>query len=339
MASPKRQAVAAELPPPAPADRSLAPGRAWRKDRVTPTSSPDRPDPGRTALVTVTYNSGAVLPDFLASLSGQTAENWALIAIDNASSDDTVAQLEAWPGRIHAIERNDENIGFARGTNQGIRMAMEAGFDSVLIINNDTSFGPEFLQDLLYSPHRAAGPILAPLVRYADRDDICWYAGGGFTRLRGGLEVVMNKRPPDDSSEIWPATFAPGCCKLIDMAVFRRIGLFDERFFVYWEDADFCLRCRDAGIPLYVVRHPSLVHKASSLTGGVQSPFFLDQYHRNQIKLIRKRYGPLSLALQTGLIRAKIALRRLLGRDSAEVMRARYRAVGAGLSDQGAGRE
>jgi GT2 family glycosyltransferase len=286
---------------------------------------------GGTALITVTYNSAAVLPDFLASLSSQTAGGWALIAIDNASSDDTVAQLEAWTGPCHAIVRNADNLGFARGCNQGIRLAMEAGFESVLLINNDTAFDAGFLGQLLHSPHRAAGPILVPVVRNAGEGGGYWYTGGRFTWLRGGFQVVMETRLPGGEAELWQADFAPGCCKLIDMEVFRRIGLFDEQFFVYWEDADFCLRCRDAGIPIFVVRHPALDHKASSLTGGSQSPFFLDQYHRNQIKLIRKRYGRISLAAQAVQIAAKVALRRLIGRDTTAVMRARYRAMATEL--------
>jgi hypothetical protein len=74
-----------------------------------------------------------------------------------------------------------------------------------------------------------------------------------------------------------------------------------------------------------------LDHKASSLTGGDRSAFFIDQYHRNQIKLIRKHYGRVSLAMQSILIAAKIAFRRLQGRDPSAVMRARYRAVMAEL--------
>jgi GT2 family glycosyltransferase len=287
----------------------------------------------RTALVTVTYNSASVLPAFLASLSAQSAGGWALIAIDNASSDDSAARLAAWPGPLHALVRNDENLGFARASNQGISIAMEAGFTSVLLINNDTEFGPDFLQQLLDSPHRQAAPILVPVVRDAAADGY-WYAGGRF-RMRGGLEVVMDKTPPDATSDAWPVAFAPACCKLVDAEIFRRIGLFDEQFFVYWEDADFCLRCRDAEIPILVVRHPELVHHASSLTGGALSPFFIDQYHRNQIKLIRKRYGRASLVVQSALIAAKIALRRLLGRDPSSVSRARLSAVRAELARPG----
>jgi GT2 family glycosyltransferase len=299
---------------------------------------PPRTEPrGGTALITVTYNSAAVLPAFLASLSAQAGDGWALIAIDNASSDDSAARIESWRGPLHALVRNDENIGFARASNQGIRIAMEAGFDSVLLINNDTEFGPDFLQLLLESPHRQAAPILVPVVQDAASGGY-WYAGGRF-RMRGGLEVVMDKAPPDDASEAWPAGFAPACCKLIDVDVFRRIGLFDEQFFVYWEDADFCLRCRDAGIPILVVRNPMLAHHASSLTGGALSPFFIDQYHRNQIKLIRKRYGRASLALQMMLVAAKIAVRRLLGRDRSSVSRARLRAVRAELSGGAAARQ
>lgn len=289
----------------------------------------------RTALVTVTYNSASVLPAFLASLSAQKADGWALIAIDNASSDDSAAQLAAWPGPLHALVRNEENAGFARGSNQGIRMALEAGFASVLLINNDTEFDADFLQRLLTSPHRNAAPILVPVVRDASGDGY-WYAGGRF-RMRGGLEVVMDKAPPDAGSEAWPAAFAPACCKLVDAEVFRRIGLFDEQFFVYWEDADFCLRCRDAGIPIIVVRDPELTHHASSLTGGALSPFFIDQYHRNQIKLIRKRFGRVALWGQSILIAGKALLRLALRKDPAAVTRARFRAVRAELASSGRG--
>lgn len=290
-----------------------------------------KPPSGRTALVTVTYNSGAVLPDFLAALSSQTGDGWALIAVDNASSDDTISQLETWDGPLHAIVGNSENVGFARGTNQGIRVAMEAGFDAVLLINNDTCFDADFLQRLIHSPHRSAGPILVPAVRNADAPDDYWYAGGRFTRLRGGFEVVMDKAPPDRASEIWRADFAPACCKLIDVEVFQRIGLFDEQFFVYWEDADFCLRCRDADIPIFVVRQPSLLHRASALTGGSQSPFFIDQYHRNQIKLIRKRFGRTSRWVQSALIVAKTLVRLLAMRDPPALTRKRLRAIAAEL--------
>lgn len=311
-------------------------GRGAGADGVIQDEEPPLTNPPqqRTALVTVTYNSASVLPAFLASLSAQTGGGWALIAIDNASSDDSAAQVEAWRGPLHALVRNDENLGFARASNQGIRIAMEAGFASVLLINNDTEFGPDFLLRLLESPHRQAAPIIVPVVREAAAGG-CWYAGGRF-RMRGGLEVVMDKAPPDATSDAWPAAFAPACCKLVDAEIFRRIGLFDEQFFVYWEDADFCLRCRDAGIPILVVRHPELVHHASSLTGGALSPFFIDQYHRNQIKLIRKRYGRASLAVQSLLIAAKIAARRLLGRDPSSVSRARWRAVRAALSGRAA---
>jgi GT2 family glycosyltransferase len=306
---------------------------------VTPVQSPERAGHGRTALVTVTFNSAGVLPDFLASLSLQDNREWSLIVIDNASGDGSTALLEAWDGPLHALVRNAENVGFARGSNQGIRMAMEAGYDAVLLINNDTSFAPDFLSKLLHSPVRDQAPIVVPVVRHAGRSDRCWYAGGHFARRWGALEVVVDYTIPDNVRESWRTEFAPACCKLVDMTVFRQIGLFDEQFFVYWEDADYCLRCRDAGIPIHVVRTPMLDHKPSSLTGGERSPFFIDQYHRNQIKLIRKRSGGLSFAAQSLMIVVKVVARCLSRRDSWAETRGRFRAIRSELFGRRPARE
>lgn len=101
--------------------------------------------PPRIAIVTVLYNSVPVLPDFLASLSAQTDENWQLIAIDNASSDASVAMVHAWGDTTAMVVANDTNVGFAAATNQGILLAQDAGFDAVLLLNNDTVFGPDFM--------------------------------------------------------------------------------------------------------------------------------------------------------------------------------------------------
>jgi GT2 family glycosyltransferase len=114
------------------------------------------------------------------------------------------------------------------------------------------------------------------------------------------------------------------------MQVFDRVGVFDERFFVYWEDADFCLRCRAHGVTVTILAAPTIAHKVSALTGG-SSPFSTQMYHRNQILLLHKHFGAARTWLEAPAIVAKILARRVLRRDEAETTRLRLRTVWTSL--------
>jgi GT2 family glycosyltransferase/glycosyltransferase involved in cell wall biosynthesis len=284
---------------------------------------------GRLALVTVTYNSAPVLDEFLASLDAQTSFEWDLIIIDNASTDASVAQVEGWRGPLHALVRNPVNVGFGAATNQGIRLALDAGYGAVVIINNDVTFAPDFLERLAESPARDGTAVLAPVVRYASRPDRFWYAGGDFTWLRGAFQARMFETPPADGRESWPATFAPGCCLLVERVTLERVGLFDEQFFVYWEDVDWAYRCLKAGQPITVVREPVLDHKVSILTGGGTSSFGARMFHEGQVRFLRKHLPRWLRGIQYPLMLGKIAMRRAARRDGWPETRLRLQAIGA----------
>lgn len=281
----------------------------------------------RIALITVTYNSAPVLDDFFASLNHQTSDVWDLIVIDNASSDNTVQQIQAWDGPLDTLIRNDRNLGFATATNQGIRIALEAGYGAVLIINNDVIFGPDFLEELASSPARDGTAVIAPAVRFVGQSDRYWYASGKFTWFRGAFQAKMYEQPPNESLSEWRTSFAPGCCLLIERETLNRVGLFDEQFFVYWEDVDWSYRCLLAEQPIKVVREPTLEHKVSVLTGGGTSPFGARMFHEGQIRFLRKHFPRWIVALQYPLMLAKIGLRFVMRRDRWPEMLLRLKAI------------
>lgn len=280
----------------------------------------------RLALVTVTYNSEPVLADFLESLDQQIDRAWDLIVVDNASSDASVAMVEAWGGPVHALIRNSENVGFGVATNQGMRIALAAGYGAVVIINNDVVFDQDFLGRLAHSPMRDGTAVLAPAVRYATRPDRFWYAGGDFTWWRGAFQARMFETPPP-GGDSWPATFAPGCCLLVERATLERIGLFDEQFFVYWEDVDWAYRCLVAKQPITVLREPTLDHKVSILTGGGTSPFGARMFHEGQIRFLRKHFPKWLRATQYPLMWGKVLLRFAARRDDKAQAAFRVRAI------------
>jgi GT2 family glycosyltransferase len=285
----------------------------------------------RIAIVTVLYNSIPVLPEFLTSLSAQTSTDWQLIAIDNASNDRGVAMTRAWQKGAATVIANTANVGFAVATNQGIRLAQQSGFDAVLLLNNDTVFEADFLQGLGDALIRHPGDILAPVVLYHDTPERAWYAGGGFTWSRGAFQAHASEHLPAADIEHWPATFAPGCALLVPTPLFDKIGLLDERFFVYWEDADFCLRCKQAGERITVLRTPVIRHKVSTLTEGETSPFSVRMYQQNQIRFLRKHLGTTATVAQLPLIIAKAMFRYATRREPWAVTRLRLDTIAATL--------
>src|SRR5260370_42441877 len=103
----------------------------------------------KIGVVTVTYSSGKVLPDFLRCVFNQTHSNLVLFAIDNASTDTTMQLLRDCADPRLMIIANPDNRGVAEGNNQGIRAALEARCDSVLLVNNDTVFDNDMMEKLL----------------------------------------------------------------------------------------------------------------------------------------------------------------------------------------------
>jgi hypothetical protein len=207
-------------------------------------------------VVTVTYNSAEVLPDFLRCLFAQTHHNFILFAIDNASKDDTINILHRCTDRRLTVIANPDNCGVAAGNNQGIRAALEAGCDSVLLINNDTEFEATLIANLLegLAMHRVG--MTCPKMMYYDEPQRIWAAGGTFQPWLGYRSVHLGGGEIDrgqyDLTRL--VTYTPTCCVLIARPVFHKIGLMDERFV-----AQSCTPYRRRGIAV----HNPLCHQKS----------------------------------------------------------------------------
>jgi GT2 family glycosyltransferase len=244
-------------------------------------------------VVTVTYNSAEVLPDFLRCLFAQTHHNFILFAIDNASKDDTINILHRCTDRRLTVIANPDNCGVAAGNNQGIRAALEAGCDSVLLINNDTEFEATLIANLLegLAMHRVG--MTCPKMMYYDEPQRIWAAGGTFQPWLGYRSVHLGGGEIDrgqyDLTRL--VTYTPTCCVLIARPVFHKIGLMDERYFVYVDDVDFMYRAMKAGVKLMYLPGATLLHKVARLTGGEESPFTIHYVTRNRMFFLLKHFG------------------------------------------------
>ena len=241
-------------------------------------------------LVTVLYNSRDCLPAFAASLAAQDFFSWRLIAVDNAPADGGGAWLAGRDDPRIKIVRNPRNLGFARAANQGLRAALAEGAEFVVLLNNDTVLPEDFLGRFRAWQRRLGAEVIAPRIMQLRRPEESWYAGG---HLDHGW-ILRNIHEPYDPATAVPARvveFASACCLGLSRAVLARTGLFDESFFLDWEDVDFCLRLARAGVAIHYVSDVFLLHEGGHASGGEFSAAYNRHYYRSYAQMLRKHFG------------------------------------------------
>lgn len=296
---------------------------------------PELAQPGKIGVVTVTFGSGSVLPDFLQSLKHQIYRNFVLIAVDNDSKDSTLEQLRTFRDCELKLIPNLKNIGVAAGNNQGIREALNSGCEYVLLVNNDVVFGPELFEQLLAGMAKFSCHMTTPIIYFHDRPEVIWSAGGYFQPWCGYRCIVIDDSKREEALKASrQVQHTPTCCVLIKREVFERVGLMDERYFVYHDDTDWMLRAYRAKQSLYCLSQVSLWHKVSSLSGA-GSPFQLRYGTRNRALMLVKFLGRALALPYTLAYRGLYVSRLVFGIDDLKMFRLKQRALSEGASIPG----
>lgn len=253
-------------------------------------------------IVTVLYNSESVLEMFYETLDKQTCKNFLLIAIDNNSSDNSVNLINDLSERVSfktIVLTQSENVGVAKGNNIGIQKALELGCEYVLLSNNDISLEADCIENLLSGLLREKATMAVPKIYYYDTDSIIWSAGGDFctyscTTPHRGVREKDNGQYDRDEIVGYSST----CFMLIEKSVFDRVGLMDEKYFVYYDDSDFVWRAiREEKEKLVYIFSSKLWHRVSFLTGGSMSDFYIKHYYRNRVYFARKHFNLFQLSV------------------------------------------
>ncbi len=193
-----------------------------------------------------------------------------LIVVDNGSSDGSVIFLHDRFGNSLSVLEAKQNLGYANGVNIGIREALKCGSKWIMVMNNDTIVAPDFLFELeKASRQNPTYSIIGPLILYYSHPDKIWYFGD---RLIPGTLITRlayrGEKIKRDFPEIVPVDFVHGCGMLVQMDVFKKIGLFDTSYFMYADEADFCWRSRQAGFHIGSAPHAKMWHKVSTYMKG-----------------------------------------------------------------------
>ncbi len=187
-----------------------------------------------------------------------------IVLVDNGSTDDSVARFEAELGSLVQIVQTPKNLGFAGGMNVGIRWALEQGANAVLLLNNDTVVDPAMIRTLLtVAEQQPQASVVGPAIYYFAAPTQLWQAGD---RSYPWSPIPFSVSAQDLTAAggvPFRVDYITGCCMLIPRAIVETVGLFDERFFMYFEDADLCRRMRDAGFAIWCAPAAKMWHKVS----------------------------------------------------------------------------
>jgi GT2 family glycosyltransferase len=264
------------------------------------------------SIVVLTWNQRDLTLDCLTSLSEMDypADKLQIVVVDNGSHDNTpTAVRERFPSVV--VLENGDNLGFAEGNNVGIYHALKGTAEYIMLLNNDTIVDKAMLRHLIdFAEASSDVGIVTPKIYYYDEPERIWCAGAainwrtaGTSRLQAEETDRQSKEAPQD------VDFASGCAICLKRSVVEQIGLLDDRFFIYYEETEWCVRAARVGWRIVYVPEARLWHRISSAM-GVSSPATEYYMNRNVILFL----------LKSGRgIRVAFPLLRSLGRNLAAI--------------------
>lgn len=303
-------------------------------------------------IVIVNWNTGDYLRECLASIVRSESDTVARVTVvDNASSDDSANGLDDLPLPLEVI-RNNTNLGFAAACNQG---AAGSAAEYLLFLNPDTQLLPGTLGAVTaFMESEQAAAIGICGVQVVDSDGNSRFSCARFPSLRvlfgrvTGLHLLLPRLFPsyhlaaDVLQQSQVVDQVIGAFYFVRRELFTRLGGFDERYFLYFEEVDFALRARGEGARSYFLREASVLHIGNVSSNQVRD---VRLYHSLRSRLLfGQRHWPrwranllliLTLTVEPTARLASAALHRRASDVSATVVA--YRRLVSDLSSSGRG--
>jgi GT2 family glycosyltransferase len=252
-----------------------------------------------TSVIILNWNGARLLPECLSALAGQTYRDFELLLVDNGSIDGSAALLDdleralqpTWLAaplpRMARVIRNNQNVGFAEGNNIAIHLS---GAPYIVALNNDAIPEPQWLAELVttaQNSHPSVGMVASTML-FDRKPDYVASAGISIHRDGVALDRGLGMLAADLEALGTKPVFGPSAgAALYKSAMLCDVGLFDERFFSYLEDADLAWRARSRGWRALHNPRARVLHEYSA-TGGHNSPFKTTLVSRNRVWLLYK---------------------------------------------------
>jgi hypothetical protein len=247
----------------------------------------------KCSVIVLNYNSKLYLKNCLDSLSKQNYPNLEIIVVDNASTDDSIKIVRNYP-KIKLI-KNKLNLGFAGGDNVGIRKSKGK---YVVIVDTDTLADENWISELIKVAEMdekigVVGGKVYHLLSGGKKSNIIQYAGGKLHKFLNfylfTTKIGYGKKDMGQYEKIKETDFAHGCAFLIKRSVIDKIGLMDEKYFMYGEETDWHYRAREMGYKVFYSPGAKIWHFGSPGVGKVsyKKTYYIQ---RSNIRLVIKLF-------------------------------------------------
>lgn len=244
----------------------------------------------RVAVIIVNWNRKADTLRCLASLGASVGATLDIIVVDNASSDGSADAIRAEYPAVRLIV-NARNDGFAEGNNVALRAALRDGHEHLLLLNNDTVVAPDAIAQLLAEAraHPRSG-VVGPAICYLSRPATVWSAGGSVCWGAGDVVSAHLDAPLGDLPRAsYPVDHVSGCCMLVRGSAIRDAGLLDARFFMYYEETEWCVRIARHGYAIRVAPAAVIWHaiEPARQEGSPAIAYYMTRNHLLFLKATR----------------------------------------------------
>lgn len=239
------------------------------------------------SIIILTWNQTPVTCEFLESTRKLTYKNYELLVCDMGSETDPSSEINARNFPNTRVLRSDVNLGFSGGNNWGMR---DAKGEFIFIVNNDTEVTPTLIEDLLEPFYEDVSiGVTCPKIRFHHHPDVIQYAGFNPINVFTGRTTAVGTMEVDKGQHDKPGfTYgAHACAMMVKREVIEKVGMFPEKFFIYYEEWDWSLRIIRAGYRIFYQAKGLIYHK-ESITMGKKSAIKVYYHTRNRILFMRR---------------------------------------------------
>lgn len=238
------------------------------------------------AVTTVNWNGWRHTLECLAALRRSRGVDWHLIIVDNASTDESAAHLSDLGDDVTTIW-STTNGGWTGGSNLGVEYALEAGYEHILLLNNDAFVEPDMLAQFMAAHARAPDAILGGVLK--SEDGLSEGLAGSRMNPATGIPQWLPLAELGTSNDgLLPTTSVVGGALFAHRDVFEAVGPFDDDFYMYYDETDWCTRAAKAGRRAFIAERATLRHVGAGSTGGTDSPLVTYFLTRNSLLFVER---------------------------------------------------
>jgi len=242
----------------------------------------------QVGIIILNWNSFEDAFECINSLLKSSYKEFQILIVDNASTDDSLNQLMHNFRNIQYL-KNSQNLGYTGGNNSGIKYFLEHDdIDYIWILNPDTLVKEDTLEKIVNIAKSTPKSILSPKILYYDQPNLIWFSNSklnSFTGIAEHVEFNIVNNPNENG--MTECEWLPGTATIYPKNVFQEIGLFDDNYFLFYDDVDFCVRAKNKGYQILLIQGAVIFHKVGRSIGRGNP---VSEYYktRNRLYFLKK---------------------------------------------------